>query len=228
MQRWCTLHIVWLWLLISLATCTASEKQKQPIYTQKTPLPTTESSSYVYDCDNGYRFTARIEDEKAWLFLPDRTVMLPQIKAANSPKFSDGRITFRPKANLTILDTGQEVYNHCRNNRAEAIWEDAKFRGVSFRAVGNEPGWQIEITHGAHILYVGDYGITRHEFQTPAPLVDQQTGETTYRVKVTGHDVTIVLKGQRCRDTMSDEEFDAKVTVIFDGRELRGCGRALH
>jgi len=37
-----------------------------------------------------------------------------------------------------------------------------------------------------------------------------------------------VIAGQGCRDSMSGEPFETRVTVIFDDREYQGCGRPLH
>jgi uncharacterized membrane protein len=40
--------------------------------------------------------------------------------------------------------------------------------------------------------------------------------------------MVVMLEGRRCRDSMNGEEFDTAVKVVSDGKELRGCGRALH
>ena len=38
------------------------------------------------------------------------------------------------------------------------VWHEAKLRGVLFRAIGQEPGWLLEITDGSEILLVTGYG----------------------------------------------------------------------
>ena len=53
------------------------------------------------------------------------------------------------------------------------VWHKAKLRGVSFRAIGQEPGWLLEITTGTEILLVTDYGETRTAYQYAEPEVDQ-------------------------------------------------------
>ncbi len=40
----------------------------------------------------------------------------------------------------------------------DSVWHRAKLRGVAFRAIGQEPGWLLEITNGTEILLVTDYG----------------------------------------------------------------------
>ena len=46
--------------------------------------------------------------------------------------------------------------------------------------------------------------------------------------KDANHDMTLLIEGQSCHDTMSGELFDTTVTVILDGKTYRGCGKALH
>jgi uncharacterized membrane protein len=127
-----------------------------------------------------------------------------------------------------VLESGKATHRECRNNPSRAIWEDAKLSGVDFRAVGNEPGWHLEIKAGDKVVFVGDYGQTRYEFATPEPLNDQHARKTTYEVRTPEHELTVVLEALRCHDSMSGEPFETTVTVLLDGRTYRGCGRPLH
>ena len=49
----------------------------------------------------------------------------------------------------------------CRGRRAGDPWEEAALMGVQFRAVGQEPGWALDLLEGRWVRYVGDYGATR-------------------------------------------------------------------
>ena len=44
------------------------------------------------------------------------------------------------------------------------VWHKAKLRGVAFRAIGQEPGWLLEITNGKEIVlvYAVDHSIAWH------------------------------------------------------------------
>ena len=86
----------------------------------------------------------------------------------------------------------------------------------------------MEITGKGKILFVGDYGKTRHAFDVPKPMVDEHSRKTTYKAKDGNHELTVMIDGRLCHDTMSGEAFDTAVTVILDGKKYRGCGRALH
>jgi uncharacterized membrane protein len=184
--------------------------------------------TYVYECGDGYNFVATIEGKKAWLFLPDQTVNLPYVPSDSGATYKEGPIMFRTKGDTAVLEINGKRYADCTNNRVKAIWEDAKLRGVDFRARGNEPGWHMEITAGRKIVIVSDYGNTVFTVVTPQPLVDQQARATKYEVRDAQHDLTVRIEGRPCQDTMSGETFDATVTLILDGKKYRGCGKALH
>ncbi len=183
---------------------------------------------YVYECDDGYSFTVSIEGEAAWLFFPDQTVKLPHILSSSGAKYSEGDKLFWNKGDEAFLEIDNEKYQGCINNRAKAIWEQAKLNGWDFRAVGNEPGWHLLISKGQDIVFVSDYGQIKYIFTAPEPLTDQTKAITKYHVQENGHNLDIILKGIKCLDTMSDESFETAVTVILDDKKFNGCGKALH
>ncbi len=104
------------------------------------------------------------------------------------------------------------------------VWHAAKLRGVAFRAVGQEPGWLLEITNGEEILLVTDYGQERMSFAYVQPLEDKKARKTVFQIDAT---TSLLIEGKPCIDTMSGESFQVTVTVALGGRVLKGCGRAL-
>jgi len=186
------------------------------------------AKTYVYECGDGYGFVARVQREKAWLFLPEKTKSLPHVPSGSGAKYSEDQITYWSKGEEALLEIGDEKHTDCKNDRAMAIWEDAKLRGVDFRAVGNEPGWNLEIIMRNKIVFAGDYGQARYEFITAGPSSDQQARTTVYEVQNDQHELSVILVGRRCRDTMSGEAFETTVSVILDGKKYQGCGKALH
>ena len=175
-------------------------------------------STFVYECGDDYVFVVRIEGKAAWLFLPGQTIKLPHVLSGSGAKYSNGSVTFWSKGEEAQLEVEGEERWTCRNNRAAAIWEHAKLNGVDFRAVGNKPGWHLEISAGLeNIVLVTDYGETRYEFPFVEPTVDNEARRAVYRASSGGREIEITLKRVGCRDTMSDEEFETTVTVILDG-----------
>jgi uncharacterized membrane protein len=102
-------------------------------------------------------------------------------------------------------------------------WQQAKARGVAFRATGQEPAWLLEISADAGIVLMLDYGATRRVTPWREPVTGQEAGQTIYR----SGDIEIRVDDRECRDTMSGEVFAATVSVSIPGRSLRGCGRPL-
>jgi len=109
---------------------------------------------------------------------------------------------------------------------ARNVWHAAKSRGVAFRAIGQEPGWLLEMSTGDKILLVTDYGQTRTSYPYVEPEVFQDQHKSVFTVKKNEFSVTI--EGINCRDSMSGEQFEVSVIIELNGNQLKGCGRALY
>jgi membrane-bound inhibitor of C-type lysozyme len=189
--------------------------------------------TFVYECAGEYQFVVDIKDGVAWVFMPGNTVSLPRVPSGSGEKYSDGEIVFWSKGQEAMLDSTETSYRQCRNNRAKAIWENSKLRGNDFRAVGNEPGWVLEISSTSsddlkRIVFIGDYGQERHDFPTSKMSVDTNARLTIFEAEATAGKFVVTLEGKPCQDTMSGEGFQTTVMVDFFGKKLQGCGNALH
>ena len=109
---------------------------------------------------------------------------------------------------------------------ARDVWHAAKLQGVAFRAIGQEPGWLLEMTTGEKILLVTDYGQTKTEYPYVEPEVFQDLGRSVFSVRPDEFKVTI--EGINCTDSMSGEIFEVSVIIDLNGKQLKGCGRALY
>ena len=211
-----------------LLACTNSATHNDATEESFRPQVQSAAETYVYKCNDGYGFVARVQKEKAWLFLPGKTIRLPHVPSGSGAKYSEDQITYWSKGDEALLEIGDEKHTNCKNNRAIAIWEDAKLRGADYRAIGNEPGWNLEIINSNKIIFIGDYGQRRYEFITTGPSIDQQARTTVYDVQNDKHELSVIIVGRRCRDTMSGEVFETTVSVLLDGKKYHGCGKALH
>jgi len=110
---------------------------------------------------------------------------------------------------------------------SEQVWLEARARGVTFRAVGQEPGWLLELNQNDTMRVVVDYGARELTFALPEPAVDSTTWVTTYRARSDGHTVRVDIRDEPCADVMSGERFGATVQLVLDGVRYDGCGRAL-
>jgi len=144
------------------------------------PKSVAESArTLVYECD-GLDFVVRQGAGEVGVYLPGRAVVAPQVPAASGAKYQEGDIIFWSKGDEASLEVGDRKWSGCRLAPHRAPWEDARLRGVTFRAVGNEPGWNLEIEPGRRLLFVGDYGSTSVSTPVPEPVVDAASGRTTY------------------------------------------------
>ncbi|WP_428354319.1 MliC family protein [Methyloprofundus sp.] len=192
------------------------------------PVQTKRPATYVYECQNGYEITVNIEGRMAWLFLREGTLGLPKISSASGTKYSDGQNIFWSKGNTAMLETGTAVYKNCINNPGKAIWEHAKLKGADFRAVGNEPGWHLEIMHDKKLIFTRNYGGISHTFSTTQQTTDQATRTTVYTAQEKEHTLSVTILGISCQDTMSDDTYESTVTIVLNEKSFKGCGKSLH
>ncbi len=179
----------------------------------------------VYECA-GFDVVVRQGSGEVTLYLPERTVVAPQVEAASGAKYADGDVVFWSTGDEATLDVGGRSFGACRLAPERAPWEDARLRGVTFRAVGNEPGWFVEIDP-QRVVFTGDYGETVVTSPAFEPRVDASTGRTTYHAVTTAHDLEIVVDDRPCTDDMSGQEHPTTVVVRLNGKMFRGCGRQL-
>ena len=118
-------------------------------------------------------------------------------------------------------DPAMSEEDRAKNN----VWHKAKLRGVSFRAIGQEPAWLLEIKNGSEILLKTNYGENSTAYPWVEPRVDQSARSTLFEVDV---DTSVLIEGKPCTDSMSGEAFQTTVTVRTGMQTLKGCGRALH
>lgn len=194
----------------------------------ETAATAIKMQTYVYECPDDFGFVARIENDKAWLFLPGNTLDLPRVASVSGTKYASGSITFWREDDFATIETDSISRINCNNNRARAIWEHAKLNGVDFRATGNEPGWYLEISNKEDILLVTDYGQRTYQFNSALMKSKPPNATTVYNARNNDDMIEIVIKRKPCQDSMSDESFPANVSIVINNKRYSGCGKALH
>ena len=183
--------------------------------------------TFVFDCDGGVSFTVRFGPGEMALWAPESLggsyQVLSIARSGSGARYVEGDTVFWNKGDLATIEIGGQRFVDCRSNPREVPWADAKRRGATFRGLGQEPGWFVEIFPD-RLALVTDYGTNRTEGKHAGPVVE--AGRTTYRT-AEGREVTIVIDRQACADIMSGEPFEAAVTATVDNRTLKGCGRFL-
>lgn len=177
-----------------------------------------------YAC-TGLRFNVRFGEDRATLFLPDTTYVLPITRSASGARYEGNGVLFWSKGDSAQVVVNDTEYTDCAVFENVDPWERARRRGVDFRAVGNEPGWYLDIFEGDSLVAVTAYGEQRAA--TPYPESVREGNRTTYTARTEAHDLHIVIEDTPCQDTMSGEAFENTVTMTLDGETYQGCGRSL-
>jgi len=105
-----------------------------------------------------------------------------------------------------------------------AVWEAAASRGVTFRAVGQEPGWVLELFDGSSPRLEATL-----EYGERSVVLDsvQQSGDAYTGTTADGTLVRLRIQEEPCVDTMSGERFPNHATLEVGTDVFRGCGRTL-
>jgi uncharacterized protein (DUF885 family)/uncharacterized membrane protein len=187
------------------------------------PVQTT----WAYRCADGTDIVTDLKGASLWMFLPSRTLELVHVRDGSGAKYEAEGVSFLEKGGDALLTTDAGTTT-CTVDRYTSVWEDAKLRGVDFRATGNEPGWHLELTGGGHSLLVTNYGQNSLEF-TATQHQDLETGTgSVFSAQEEDINLAITLTPGPCQDSMSDHSYETKVEVRWGEDSWHGCGRALH
>lgn len=180
--------------------------------------------TYVYECGE-LDAVVHTEPGKLTLLAQGLESVLEQVASASGVRYEgEGRL-FWTRGETALLEIDGQRYEECRSNAAKAPWADAAYRGVDFRALGNEPGWLLEVDEGRDIRLVTDYG--ERSLYLPAPAPRFEGGIVRYSVTTKAHEVQLDIEPRVCQDSMSGAVFEARVRLQLDGQEYLGCGRYL-
>ena len=87
---------------------------------------------------------------------------------------------------------------------------------VVFRAAGNEPFWNLEVTPDAIVLYrMGEPDLT-----LPAPAPQPLPGGWRYPA---GESLSVTFERGDCADTMAGSRYSLRASVVTVDGELYGC-----
>ncbi|MGI9291477.1 MAG: COG3650 family protein [Gammaproteobacteria bacterium] len=194
---------------------------------QPVPAGTGNFPTQAWECDRtGYVVsTADRNATSIWVFLPSESIKLEP--ATQPGVYSSADISLSISGMNASLDIAG-VKENCQENRQLSVQETAKFRGVDFIAVGQEPPWRLEIGNDMLLMKTG-YEQTRYEFPLSEPASDTSSRTTRYTSGNTGNQtLTVLIEGKPCKDSMSGLPYSATVFVTLDNKTYRGCGKALH
>ncbi|HYD86531.1 MAG TPA: hypothetical protein VEA80_03585 [Vitreimonas sp.] len=131
----------------------------------------------------------------------------------------------QPQADAAATQTQQPITAQDALARMPS-WEGARAAGVDFRAVGQEPGWILDIYTERRMRLVWDYGESAADFPLTPPTYPQE-GATRYEAAQNGRTLAVTIRRAPCQDAMSGAPYPSTVEVVIDGRTLNGCGKSV-
>jgi hypothetical protein len=161
-------------------------------------------------------------ERAARVYVGNDTVRLPRLPGEDRYRGDDVELRVDGR-DATLTRDGRPL--DCHAEGTGDAWRNAIRRGVVFRALGQEPGWMVEIDREGTMVVLLDYGTERIEVETPVP--DDAGDRVEYRFQEGDREVRIVIEPSFCRDTMSGEAFPSTVTLHVDGHAYPGCGLRL-
>ena len=143
---------------------------------------------------------------------------------SKSKAYAQGNVLYKPEGEHAELTVGKKHYQ-CKNDGIAAKFEKAKFEGVSFRALGNEPYWTLEFISDKEAVLTTNLGQNKTHFGVKERFEGKNF--TDYKMLSKHNTLFVRIENRRCFDTMVDRSYESTVYLNFDTHELRGCGMAL-
>lgn len=177
----------------------------------------------MYQCGD-VRVEARSDHGYLRLMLPDRDLDL-QWHPDRSAYIADDGSVFRPHADGAQLHVAGAEPVECSVTTARSPWVVARERGVRYRAIGQEPGWVVEVDAGGapSMRVVLDYGQRTLEVST-SRVLEMPEG---FQGRADQKSVRLHIFREACHDSMSGEAFDTRAELYVGDRLYSGCGRFL-
>jgi len=215
--------VEWQVLLLAAATVAGCSQSRTPPVAPLTSAPLEMDNTYVFRCADDYRFSVQVTRESALVQYGRETHTLSRVASDSTMQFSDSEITFASRGLEGSLETPRSSYDGCVGRLAATPWERAGMLGYDFRAVGQEPGWLVEIDAEDHMLVTLDYGERKIYTDSPDPVFDLDD-VTIYRTRADSVDLIVVIAERNCEDTMSGEEYPTSVELRLGDQTYQGCG----
>jgi membrane-bound inhibitor of C-type lysozyme len=184
--------------------------------------------AYVWQCADGQTLVMRnlLREKAIAIDFHDGTRRLDQTVSASGARYADGVMVFWTKGSTATLERQGAPAVRCEERRADSLREDARARGVVYRALGNEPGWILEIGPASKLTWTTNFGQDRYDFEQ-AEATATTDGASVYSAQKDAVSLKATIRAERCVDD-GDVEYDHVVTVESGGQTYHGCGTRLN
>ena len=145
---------------------------------------------------------------------------LASARAASGAKYEgDAAMVWSKGSSATVNIDGRRLETCTIAPQVER--QDEHPPGLQFRAVGQEPGWIVEVTDDS-LRFAWAYG--QREVTTSRFSTDADDERILYGADTDRGPLRVVVRPQYCTDPMSGRLFSHTVTVTLAGDSHTGCG----
>jgi putative lipoprotein len=185
------------------------------------------AETYGFDCGDQRTLVARIDGDFAYLVSEGYSALPrlddPEATSADAPRtygLGMERVSLTGAHAIVTLADGSKL--ECARDPELSTWADAQLRGVSFRAVGSEPRFVLEVGPEA-VTVVTDDGARTYSIPRPEP---QRTGDETVYLGGSGEErIVATIEPGVCN--VGEQSFQNHVRLEVGDRTYEGCGRAI-
>lgn len=178
----------------------------------------------VYYCHNLSLLIVRVLPKRVDVETESRKTTLAETSPPSTVRYSDGRVTLSSLEEQVRFEEPGAVY-FCRSTPVEVPWQEARFRGIEFRAAGDDPVWSLEVDSGVAVEFATGRGDARTVTKFPPAELAGKDSRMTLTAVDGAHSLGVVAERRVC--TLAGSTMTLTVTVTLDGRTYRGCGRPL-
>lgn len=209
-------------LLLVLVACSSADRRG---WTGAEDDGSNEAMIVGYHCTEPESLVVRYTQDQASLWIDEAWLVLPRLISASGERYSDGETVFWGKGKEAWFVHPGLADQTCTFAEVPSQWAEAEGRGVAVRAIGQEPGWLLEIHVGGGADFSYDYGTGHVGFDQT--VSSSQTDALIYKARTSGHSLVARITPGPCLDSMSGEYMTHHVEVTFDNKPYKGCGRIL-
>mgnify|MGYP005839721545 CR=1 FL=1 len=182
-----------------------------------------------FRCETGELLTIRFDNaaNTATILSPTGDRVLAGQPAGSGISYASPLASIRGKGDDLEYAVGRRAPAQCVaiNDRLQRILAERRAAGVQWRAIGQEPGWTVEVMADGGLEAQLDYG--RERRSTPPAARSGEGARQAWAASTESGTLRLTIERAACQDMMSGERFWFTATLEADGRTLKGCAQPL-
>ncbi len=188
------------------------------------------SGTLRFRCESGQLLTVRFDTgaNKAFLSGGDTDERaLDARPAASGFLYESPMESIRGRGTVIQYARGRMAPSECLMipEGQHRILQERRAAGIQWRALGQEPGWIVDVKADGGLEAQLAYGQRR--ISTPPANRESENGTTRWTAQTEAGSLDLTVTRGPCSDTMADDRYWFSATLVVDGQTLRGCAQPL-